>query len=59
MTLLTDKEFEDMLSELCNRNDTVKILLKKAGTFDKLPDNIKILIEKELGITSKKVFFKI
>jgi hypothetical protein len=52
---ISQEEFEKMLKDLSDRNWKVKSLLDSFKSYDKLPQNVKNLIDKELKIKRNEV----
>lgn len=48
--IISEEQFQTELSQLAETNWKVEKLLKHFGSFEKLPVNIKNLIDKELNI---------
>ncbi len=48
---ITKEEFEKRLDELSSRNWKVRNILRDCGGYDKLDERVKLMIDKQIGIT--------
>lgn len=50
---ISHEDFDNMVKDLAERNWKVRNFLRDFGSYEKLPQNLKDLLDKEFGITRK------